>query len=119
MFSPARRTRGFSRVRPRQSKAPDVACPSLPGGRDTGIVLAAALAILLAYRKVVEGSVDELVHVSDATTAAISKQRTTAHQLEQLDRVVKIMWTVVILYGLGLCCLYVYQAFVNGGKTTP
>ena len=82
------------------------------------IVLAAALAVLLAYRKVVEGSVDELVHVSDTSGAAIAKQQTTARQLEQLDRVVKILWAVVILYGVGLCAMYVYEAFVNGGKTT-
>ena len=82
------------------------------------IVLAAALAVLIAYRKVVESSVDELVHVSDATGAAIAKQQTTARQMEQLDRVVKILWLVVIVYGLGLCCMYVYEAFVNSGKIT-
>jgi hypothetical protein len=82
------------------------------------IVLAAALAVLLAYRKFVEGSVDELVHVSDATGATITKQQTTARQLEQLDRIVKILWLVVILYGVGLAGMYVYDAFVNGGKTS-
>ena len=55
------------------------------------IVLAAALAILMAYRKVIEGSSDELVHMSDMSGAAIAKQQTTAAKLEQLDRVVKIL----------------------------
>jgi hypothetical protein len=80
------------------------------------IVIAAALAILMAYRKVVEGSVDELVHMSDVSGTAIAKQQTTARTLEQLDRVVKILAIVVVLYGVGLCALYVYEAFVNGGK---
>jgi len=80
------------------------------------IVLAAALAILMAYRKVVEGSTDEFVHMSDPSGAAIAKQQTTARQLDQIDRVVKILALVVVLYGVGLACGYVYEALVNGGK---
>jgi hypothetical protein len=82
------------------------------------IVLAAALAILMAYRKVVEGSTDELVHMSDMSGTAIAKQQSTASKLEQLDRIVKILAIVVVLYGVGLAGAYVYEAFVNGGKTT-
>jgi hypothetical protein len=81
------------------------------------IVLAAALAILMAYRKLVEGSVDELVHMTDVSGTAIAKQQTTARTLEQLDRIVKVLAIVVVLYGIGLAGWYVYDAFVNGGKS--
>lgn len=82
------------------------------------IVLAAALAILMAYRKVIEGSSDELVHVSDMSGAAITKQQTTARQLDQIDRVVQILAILVVLYGVALAGWYVYDAFVNSGKTS-
>jgi hypothetical protein len=82
------------------------------------VVLAAALAILMAYRKVVEGSSDELVHMSDASGAAIVKQQTTAAKLDQIDRVVKILGILVVAYGVCLAGWYVYDAFVNSGKTS-
>ncbi|HYA16882.1 MAG TPA: hypothetical protein VEF06_05420 [Bryobacteraceae bacterium] len=82
------------------------------------IVLAAALAILMAYRKLVEGSTDELVHMSDMSGTAIAKQQTTARQLDQIDRVVKILAILVIVYGVALAGWYVYDAFVNSGKAT-
>jgi hypothetical protein len=81
------------------------------------VVLAAALAILMAYRKFVEGSTDELVHMSDASGTAIAKQQTTAHQLDQIDKIVKILAILVVLYGVGLACGYVYEAFVSSSKT--
>jgi beta-lactamase regulating signal transducer with metallopeptidase domain len=83
------------------------------------VVLLAALAILFAYRKFVESSVDELVHVSDVSNTAITKQQSTAKQLDQLDRLVKILAILVVLYGIGMCCMYVYTAFASSGRVTP
>ena len=78
------------------------------------IVIAAALAIVFVYRKIVENSVDELVHVSDVSDAVLNKQETTARTIQQLDRVVMILAILFIVYGLALGGLQIYQAFNAG-----
>jgi hypothetical protein len=78
------------------------------------IVIAAALAVIYAYRKIVEGSVDELVHVSDVSDAVISKQEATARKVQQIDRVVMILAIAFLAYGLVLGGLQIYQAFNAG-----
>jgi hypothetical protein len=75
------------------------------------IVIAAALAVVFVYRKVVEGSSDELVHVSDVSDAILSKQEETARTLQQLDKLVMVLAIVFVAYGLVLGCLQIYQAF--------
>ncbi|HWE53080.1 MAG TPA: hypothetical protein VG273_25035 [Bryobacteraceae bacterium] len=75
------------------------------------IVIAAALAVVYVYRKIVEGGSDELVHVSDVSDAILSKQEATARTVQQLDKIVMILAIVFIVYGLALGCLAVYQAF--------
>ena len=75
------------------------------------IVVAAALAIIYGYRKMVEGSSDELVHLSDVSDEVLQKQETTARTVQQLDRVVMILAIVVVVYGLALGGLQIYQAF--------
>lgn len=75
------------------------------------IVVAAALAVVFVYRKFIEGSSDELVHVSDVSDAILSKQETTARTLQQLDKIVMILAIVFVVYGLVLGCLQIYQAF--------
>ena len=74
------------------------------------IVVAAALAIIYGYRKMVEGSSDELVHLSDVSDEVLQKQETTARTVQQLDRVVMILAIVVVVYGLALGGLQIYQA---------
>lgn len=78
------------------------------------IVIAAALAVIYAYRKIVEGSVDELVHVSDVSDAVITKQEATARKVQQLDRIVMILAIVFLVYGLALGGVQIYQAFNAG-----
>ncbi len=75
------------------------------------IVVAVALAIMYGYRKMVEGSSDELVHLSDVSDEVLQKQETTARTVQQLDRVVMILALVVVIYGLALGGLQIYQAF--------
>jgi preprotein translocase subunit SecG len=75
------------------------------------IVIAAALAVVFVYRKVIEGGSDELVHVSDVSDAILSKQEATARTLQQLDKLVMVLAIVFVVYGLALGCLQIYQAF--------
>ena len=75
------------------------------------IVVAAALAIIYGYRKMVEGSSDELVHLSDVSDEVLQKQETTARTVQQLDRIVMILAIVVVVYGLALGGVQIYHAF--------
>ena len=75
------------------------------------IVVAAALAIIYGYRKMVEGSSDELVHLSDVSDEVLQKQETTARTVQQLDRIVMFLAIVVVIYGLALGGVQIYHAF--------
>jgi preprotein translocase subunit SecG len=75
------------------------------------IVIAAALAIIYAYRRIVAGSSDELVHLSDVSDAVLEKQEATASKIQQLDRIVLVLTIVFVVYGLALGGVQIYQAF--------
>jgi preprotein translocase subunit SecG len=75
------------------------------------IVIALALAIIYVYRRIVSGSSDELVHLSDVSDAVLEKQEATASKIQQLDRIVLILTIVFVVYGLALGGLQIYQAF--------
>ena len=80
------------------------------------LAMAVVLAIVIAYRKIVAGGVDELVHVSDPSNLTIQKQEITARKLQQLDRVAMALGILTVLYGLALGGMAIYQAFETGGK---
>jgi preprotein translocase subunit SecG len=75
------------------------------------ILIALALAIVYTRRRIVVGSSDELVHLSDATDMVLAKQEATARAIQQLDRVVMILAIVFIVYGLALGGWTIYLAF--------
>ena len=75
------------------------------------ILIALALAIVYTYRRIVEGSSDELVHLSDATDMVLAKQEATARTIQQLDRVVLILVIVFVVYGVALGGWQIYVAF--------
>ena len=75
------------------------------------ILIALALGIVYTYRRIVEGSSDELVHLSDATDMVLAKQEATARTIQQLDRVVLILVIVFVVYGLALGGWQIYVAF--------
>jgi preprotein translocase subunit SecG len=75
------------------------------------IVVAAALAVIYGYRKMVEGSSDELVHLSDVSDEVLQKQEATARAVQQLDRIVMILAIVLVVYGLALGGVQMYHAF--------
>jgi hypothetical protein len=77
------------------------------------IVLAAALIVVYAYRRMVAGSTDELVHLSDVSDMAIAKQEVTDQKLRQLDRLVITLAVVFVIYGLALGGFQIYTALVS------
>lgn len=77
------------------------------------IVIAAALAILYAYRTMIVRKADDLVHLSDASDVVLSNQEATARTIQQLDRIAVILAIVLVVYGLALGCWQVYTAFTH------
>jgi hypothetical protein len=77
------------------------------------IVLAAALIAAYAYRRIVAGSTDELVHLSDVSDMAIAKQEATDQKLQQLDRIVMTLTVVFVIYGVALGGFQIYTALVS------
>jgi hypothetical protein len=75
------------------------------------ILIAVALAVVYTYRRIVEGSSDELVHLSDATDMVLAKQQATARTIEQLSRIVMILTIVFVVYGIALGGWTIYVAF--------
>jgi hypothetical protein len=77
------------------------------------IVFAAALIVAYAYRRIVAGSTDELVHLSDPSDMAIARQEATDQKLRQLDRLVVTLAVVFVIYGLALGGFQIYTALVS------
>jgi preprotein translocase subunit SecG len=77
------------------------------------IVMAVALAVIYTYRRVVAGSSDERVHLSDVSDAVIKQQEAAARTIQQLDRIVTILAIVFVVYGLALGGAQIYTAFVS------
>jgi preprotein translocase subunit SecG len=75
------------------------------------LLILVALGAVYAYRKMVAGSSDELVHLSDATDAVLAKQEATARTIQQLDRMVLVLAIVFVVYGVILGALQIYLAF--------
>ena len=80
------------------------------------VVMGVAVAALFLWRKHVEQTSDELVHLSDVSGAEIQKQEAAAKQLTSLDRMMKVALAVTVIYGLAIGCFYIYDALMNGGK---
>jgi len=76
------------------------------------IAIIVALLAVYIYRKMVGSGADELVHLSDATDAVLAKQQATASRIEQLDRLVKILGAVVVVYGAALGGMTIYKALM-------
>jgi hypothetical protein len=76
------------------------------------LVLALAVLVLLAWRKVVTNREDDTLHVAepDAVQEGVMQQQVgIAHKFEQIDKWGKILTTVGVAYGLILAGVYFYQ----------
>ncbi|MFY9726722.1 MAG: hypothetical protein WB579_10775 [Bryobacteraceae bacterium] len=77
-------------------------------------VLALAVIGLIIYRRFVSASEDDMIHVSEAATSATSQQVTVSQKLDQIDKWGKTLTVVVVVYGIVLGGIYVYQSWVAG-----
>jgi hypothetical protein len=78
------------------------------------VVLASALGALLVYRHSVARQEDDSLHLSQP--GADFQQVGVAHKLEQIDKWGKILTAIVVLYGVILGGVFLYQGWVLGPK---
>jgi len=74
------------------------------------IAVFVVLLIVYVYRKMVGAGADELVHLSDVSDSLIAKQEALAGKLQQLDRIVRILAIIFVVYGVALGSYQIYQA---------
>jgi len=79
-------------------------------------VLVALVLTLAIYRSILAGKEDETVHISDLEAPLIAQQTATASRLSRIDRVGKSMTVVVLLYGLALAGVWVYQVWEQSSR---
>jgi hypothetical protein len=77
-------------------------------------VLAVAVVALLVWRKTVSSNEDDNLHVLDGEAAQkTAAQVAVAQKLDLIDKWGKIITVVVVVYGVILGGLYMYQSWIQ------
>jgi hypothetical protein len=77
------------------------------------IAMAVAVAALAIYRAIVARKEDDFLHVRDADVQLTETQAIVDRQLSLIDIWGKALTAAVVVYGLILAGLYVYQKFLR------
>ncbi len=80
-------------------------------------LLALIVLILAAYRKMLAGHEDATLHVAEGTKGLIPEQIATAQKLEVVDKWGKLLTVVVVVAGLAMTAIYIYNIFQSGSTT--
>jgi hypothetical protein len=76
------------------------------------LLILASLAVV-GYRKFITREEDDLVHLGEGSVQHTARQEAMAKSITQIDRLMKILVTVTIVYGLGIGAMMIYQALNN------
>jgi heme/copper-type cytochrome/quinol oxidase subunit 2 len=74
------------------------------------VVLALIVIFLIVYRRTVASREDDSIHLEGSMP---TEQVALAHKLEMIDRWGKGITAILVVYGLTLAGLYVYQLWTN------
>jgi cyanate permease len=77
-------------------------------------ILALGVLALFVWRKTVSSHEDDQIHLTD--NVAVSEQTAVASRLDRIDFWGKTLTVVVVVFGLVLAGIYIYQGWVNGFK---
>ena len=77
-------------------------------------LFAAIVAGLAFYRKMLAAHEDDSIHISEGGARLIPEQIATAHRIELIDKWGKSLTAVVVLAGLVMAAIYVYNTFQTG-----
>ncbi len=80
-------------------------------------VLAVAVIVLFVRRRQIAGAEDDVIHVQEAEAGMINQQQAIARKLEAVDRWGKVFTLLLVLYGLFLAGLYVYNQWMLTSTT--
>jgi hypothetical protein len=75
--------------------------------------LTTAVIFLAIYRRMVSGKTDELVHLADGETRAISTQTEVARKVAVIDRWGKTLTVIAAIYLLVIAGLYLYASMTQ------
>jgi hypothetical protein len=76
--------------------------------------LGAIVAVLFGWRQTLARREDDSLHVLPQE-GSVGPQVSLAHKLEQIDKWGKLATIAVVVYGLILGALYIYQGFTSPG----
>ncbi|MGA2436062.1 MAG: hypothetical protein ABSG25_12325 [Bryobacteraceae bacterium] len=76
-------------------------------------VLATIWVFVALYRRKLNLSVDDTIHVLDAEQSLIGTQADVAKKLAKTDLLGKILGVLVILYAAGMAAYYLYASFMD------
>lgn len=79
-------------------------------------VLALIVLALAIYRKLLSNKEDDTMHLADSETSMVSDQVVLGQKLEVVDKWGKLLTIVVVVYGLILAGLLLYQGWVETSK---
>jgi hypothetical protein len=74
---------------------------------------AIALACLLLYRKHLEQYEDDFLHLANPEPQLIGGQAEMSHKLDVLDRWVRVLVAVVVVYGACMAAVYLFGIWEN------
>jgi hypothetical protein len=76
-------------------------------------VITTVVVFLAIYRKRVNATIDDTLHVLDAEAAAVGTQSDVARKLVIIDRWGKPLTALSILYLLAIVGMYIYSSFAD------
>jgi hypothetical protein len=80
------------------------------------LVLAAAVVVLAATRKVIAYRENDSLHVHEGDAPLIAQQQSFANKLDMIDRWGKTLTAAAVLSGIVLAIWFLYQAWIDGSK---
>jgi beta-lactamase regulating signal transducer with metallopeptidase domain len=80
------------------------------------IVLAIVVLVMAAYRYVVARRDDKSLHVAEEDPRLIREQLKAERKIEVVDRWGQGLTVIVIMYGLVIAGVHLYQAWQEGAK---
>jgi hypothetical protein len=81
------------------------------------VVFLAVVLVLAFRRSLLAREEDDMLHVGDAAAAAATaRQLVVGKKLNSLERLLKILTVLLVLYGVALVGLFIYDAWMASSR---
>jgi len=78
------------------------------------MLLAVVVVALILYRRWIAKDEEDSIHVLDSDAGQVAQQTVVAEKLDVIDRWGKTLTVVVLVYGLAISSVFLYQAWIAG-----